>query len=92
MTLCWSLDKLGPMTRGVEDGLLVLQAIPGPDAGDVASVSSRLDFDASAPVSGLRVSYIPGWMKEAPATDVDRAALERIRKLGVVPTEVSLPD
>jgi Asp-tRNA(Asn)/Glu-tRNA(Gln) amidotransferase A subunit family amidase len=92
MTLCWSLDKLGPMTREVEDALLVLQAISGPDTGDVSSVPSRLDFDASAPVSGLRVGYIPGWMKEAPATDVDRAALETIRKLGMVPTEVSLPD
>jgi len=92
MTLCWSLDKLGPMTRGVEDGLLVLQAISGPDATDIASVPSHLDFDASAPVSGLRVGYIASWMKEAPATDVDRAALESIRKLGMVPTEVSLPN
>jgi Asp-tRNA(Asn)/Glu-tRNA(Gln) amidotransferase A subunit family amidase len=92
MTLCWSLDKLGPMTRGVEDGLLVLQAISGPDAGDVSSVPSHLDFDASSPVAGLRVGYIPGWMKEAPATDVDRAALETIRKLGMIPVEVSLPD
>jgi Asp-tRNA(Asn)/Glu-tRNA(Gln) amidotransferase A subunit family amidase len=92
MTLCWSLDKLGPMTRGVEDTLLVLQAISGPDAGDVGSVPSHLDFDASAPVTGLRVGYFPNWMKEAPATDVDRAALETVRKLGMVPTEVSLPD
>jgi Asp-tRNA(Asn)/Glu-tRNA(Gln) amidotransferase A subunit family amidase len=92
MTLCWSLDKLGPMTRGVEDGLLVLHAISGPDPGDVSSVPSHLDFDASAPVAGLRVGYIPAWMKEAPATDVDRAALETVRKLGMVPTEVSLPD
>ena len=72
MTLCWSLDKLGPMTRGVEDGLLVLQAITGPDAGDFASVPCHLDFDAAATVGGLRVGYFPGWMKEAPATDVDR--------------------
>ncbi|MGO9261077.1 MAG: amidase [Bryobacteraceae bacterium] len=92
MTLCWSLDKLGPMTRGVEDALLVLQAISGPDPGDVSSVSSSLDFDASAPVAGLRVGYIPGWMKESPATDVDRAGLETTRKLGMVPVEVSLPD
>jgi Asp-tRNA(Asn)/Glu-tRNA(Gln) amidotransferase A subunit family amidase len=92
MTLCWSLDKLGPMTRGVEDGMLVLQAISGPDAGDFASVPSRLDFDATAPVSGLRVGYFPGWMKEEPATDVDRAALETIRKLGMSTHEVSLPD
>ena len=92
MTLCWSLDKLGPMTRGVEDGLLVLQAISGPDPGDVSSVPSRLDFDASASVQGLRVGYFPKWMKEAPATDVDRAALDTVSKLGMVPVEVSLPD
>jgi len=90
MTLCWSLDKLGPMTRSVEDAMLVLQAITGPDAGDVASVPSRLDFDAGGSVAGLRVGYLPAWMKEAPATDVDRAALETVRKLGMVPTEVTL--
>jgi Asp-tRNA(Asn)/Glu-tRNA(Gln) amidotransferase A subunit family amidase len=92
MTLCWSLDKLGPMTRGVEDGLLVLQAISGPDPGDLSSVPSRLDFDASAPVTGLRVGYFASWMKEDPATDVDRAALETVRKLGMTPVEVTLPD
>jgi Asp-tRNA(Asn)/Glu-tRNA(Gln) amidotransferase A subunit family amidase len=92
MTLSWSLDKLGPMARGVEDALLVLQAISGPDAGDVASVPSHLDFDAAAPVAGLRVGYIAKWMKESPATDVDRNALETTRKLGMVPVEVTLPD
>ena len=92
MTLCWSLDKLGPMTRSVEDALLVLAAISGPDPGDVASIPSRLEFDAAAPVTGLRVGYIPAWMKDSPATDVDRGALETVRKLGMVPTEVSLPD
>ena len=92
MTLCWSLDKLGPMTRGVEDAMLVLSAIAGPDPGDVSSVPSHLDFDATAPVKGLRVGYFPRWMKEDPATDVDRAALDTIGKLGMVPTEVKLPD
>jgi len=92
MTLCWSLDKLGPMTRGVEDGLLVLYAITGPDPGDVSSVPSKLDYDSAAPVQGLRVGYFPKWMKEAPATEVDRAALETIKKVGMVPVEVSIPD
>ena len=92
MTLCWSLDKLGPMTRSVEDAMLVLQAIAGPDAGDVASVPSRLDYDATAPVKGLRVGYFANWMKEAPATDVDRASLDAIATLGLVPTPVTLPD
>ncbi|HLZ13214.1 MAG TPA: amidase [Candidatus Acidoferrum sp.] len=92
MTLCWSLDKLGPMTRSVEDAILVLRAISGPDAGDLSSVPSKLDFDASAPVKNLRVGYFPRWMKEPPATDVDRAALETVKKLGMTPVEVSLPD
>jgi Asp-tRNA(Asn)/Glu-tRNA(Gln) amidotransferase A subunit family amidase len=92
MTLCWSLDKLGPMTRSVEDAMLVLQAISGPDSGDVASVPSRLDFDSAAAVTGLRIGYFPGWMKESPATDVDRAALQTAGKLGMVPVEVALPD
>jgi Asp-tRNA(Asn)/Glu-tRNA(Gln) amidotransferase A subunit family amidase len=92
MTLCWSLDKLGPMTRSVEDAMLVLRAISGPDPGDVSSVPSRLYYDGNAPVAGLRVGYFPGWMKESPATDVDRAALESIRKIGMIPVEVSIPD
>jgi Asp-tRNA(Asn)/Glu-tRNA(Gln) amidotransferase A subunit family amidase len=92
MTLCWSLDKLGPMTRAVEDGLLVLRAISGPDTGDLASVPSRLDFDASAPVKGLRVGYVKAWMNESPATDVDRATLDLVGKLGMVPTPIELPN
>jgi Asp-tRNA(Asn)/Glu-tRNA(Gln) amidotransferase A subunit family amidase len=92
MTVCWSLDKLGPMTRSVEDAMLVLQAITGPDAGDVSSVPSRIEFEAAQRVDGLRVGYFPAWMKESPATDVDRAALETVKKLRMVPVEVSLPD
>ena len=92
MTLCWSLDKLGPMTRGVEDAFLVLKAIDGPDGGEPSSVRSRLDFDATAPVAGLKVGYIAQWMKDSPATDVDRAAMETIKKLKMETREVTLPD
>jgi Asp-tRNA(Asn)/Glu-tRNA(Gln) amidotransferase A subunit family amidase len=92
MTLCWSLDKLGPMTRSVEDAMLVLQAISGEDAGDASSVPSHLEFDAAASVAGLRVGYFPAWMNENPATDVDRAALETVKKLGMATAAVSLPD
>jgi Asp-tRNA(Asn)/Glu-tRNA(Gln) amidotransferase A subunit family amidase len=92
MTLCWSLDKLGPMARSVEDTMLVLQAISGPDAGDPSSVPSKFDFDATANVKGLRVGYFASWMKENPATDVDRAAMETMKSLGMQLKEVTLPD
>jgi len=92
MTLSWSCDKLGPMARSVEDTILVLHAISGPDAADVASVPSKLAFDATVDITRLRVGYIPAWMKTDPATDVDRAALETVKKLGMKLVEVSLPD
>ncbi|MGC8549301.1 MAG: amidase [Acidobacteriaceae bacterium] len=89
MTLCWSLDKLGPMARTVEDTMLVLHAISGPDAGDLDSRPSYLYYDATVPVKGLKVGYFPEWMKQA--TEVDRHALETLKELGLEPVEVSLP-
>ena len=67
---------------------------PSPDQtpGDVDSVPSKLDFDAGASVEGLRVGYFPAWMNERPATEVDRAALDAVKKVGMVPVEVAIPD
>jgi Asp-tRNA(Asn)/Glu-tRNA(Gln) amidotransferase A subunit family amidase len=92
MTLCWSMDKLGPMTRSVEDAMLVLKAISGPDKDDVASVESKLNFEAGASVKGVRVGYFPMWLKGEGATDVDRKAVETARSLGMETKEMELPD
>lgn len=92
MALAWSLDKLGPMARGVEDTIMILQAISGADSGDVASVDAALPFDATVGVKGLRIGYIPAWMNEAPATDVDRHVLAVAKQLGMTTVEVSFPD
>ncbi len=92
MTLCWSLDKLGPMARSVEDVMLVLQAIAGADAADLGSVAAHLEFDAAASVAGLRVGYFPRWMSEEPATEVDRQVLARLPALGLEPVPVGIPD
>jgi Asp-tRNA(Asn)/Glu-tRNA(Gln) amidotransferase A subunit family amidase len=91
MTLSWTCDKLGPMARGVEDTRLVLDAISGYDASDTGSVPSQ-PVGAGASVKGLRVGYIESWMKEAPATDVDRHALEVVKQLGMTAVPVALPN
>lgn len=92
MTLSWSCDKLGPMTRGVADSMLVLQAIQGFDASDAASVRKPLVFAGDQGVRGLRVGYFPHWMTEAPATEVDRHALEVVKGLGMETVALQLPD
>ena len=93
MTLCWSLDKLGPMTRGVEDAMLVLQAISGPDAGDVASVPSRLDFDAAAAVQGSARRLFSGVDEGSSRHGCGpRGAGDCGRSWAWFPVEVTLPD
>jgi Asp-tRNA(Asn)/Glu-tRNA(Gln) amidotransferase A subunit family amidase len=92
MTLCWSLDKLGPMARSVEDVMLVLKTIAGPDPGDLGSVPAALEFDAGAGVRGLKVGYFARWMREEPATEVDRQVLAKLASLGLETVEVAIPD
>jgi Asp-tRNA(Asn)/Glu-tRNA(Gln) amidotransferase A subunit family amidase len=92
MTLSWSCDKIGPMARYVEDTMLVLQAISGPDGHDVACVPQGKTLGAGKGVQGLRVGYFPGWMKEAPVTEVDRHAMDVMKQLGMEMVEVKLPD
>jgi Asp-tRNA(Asn)/Glu-tRNA(Gln) amidotransferase A subunit family amidase len=92
MTLSWTCDKLGMMARAVQDTLLVLEAITGADGKDVACLPQGATVGAGKIVQGLRVGYFPEWMKTAPATEVDRAALETVKKLGMEAVEVSLPD
>jgi Asp-tRNA(Asn)/Glu-tRNA(Gln) amidotransferase A subunit family amidase len=55
-------------------------------------VPSSVDFDANAKIEGLRVGYFPQWLNENPATEVDRAAVDVVKKVGMVPVEVSIPD
>jgi len=91
MTLSWSCDKLGPMARSVEDTMLVLDAIYGPDERDLACAKQPLSFNVKQSMKGLRVGYFPEWMKSDPATDVDRHALEVVKSLGWQPVALAMP-
>ena len=88
MALCWSLDKLGPLTRSVEDSALVLQALDRFDASDPGSRDVPLDFDARANVAGMVVGYDPAWL----TSKADRDALNALRQAGCVIRKISLPD
>ncbi len=91
MTLCWSLDKLGPMTRSVEDAMLVLNTVSGPDGLDPSCQPSHLDVDLTRSAKGLKLGYFPKWMNEPPATAVDRHALDVAKQLGMELVPLDLP-
>jgi Asp-tRNA(Asn)/Glu-tRNA(Gln) amidotransferase A subunit family amidase len=58
MALSWSMDKLGPICRAVEDTALVLHAIYGPDGGDRAVQAAAFNWDADLDWRKLRVGYL----------------------------------
>jgi len=92
MALCWSLDKVGPMCRSVEDTAIVLSALNGYDAADRSSIAAPFSFDATRPIKGLKLGYLPEAFDDGDANAVDRAALEAARSLGIEVVPVSLPD
>lgn len=97
MPLCWSMDKIGPLCRSVEDTVAVLAAIDGASAGDPSSIDASslgaaIRFDARANVKGRRVGFDPAWFDgDEPGKAVDRRALEALETAGLVPVEIELP-
>jgi Asp-tRNA(Asn)/Glu-tRNA(Gln) amidotransferase A subunit family amidase len=89
MALSWSLDKLGPIARSVEDTALVLHAISGAHADDPSALDIPLVYDATQSAAGLRVGYVPAWFEDASPPEL--SALDALRQAGVALHEVSLP-
>jgi Asp-tRNA(Asn)/Glu-tRNA(Gln) amidotransferase A subunit family amidase len=96
MALSWSMDKTGPMCRSVEDCALVLNAIQGADNLDLAAVDVPFNWDATLDIRKLRVAYLKAAFentRQTPQVEAnDRAALEKIRSLGIDLVEFKLPE
>ncbi len=92
MALCWSLDKVGAICRNVEDTALVLSAINGADVNDASSIDMGFSYARNQGQKELVVGYDPAWFKGDSANDIDRAALNTLKNLGVKTKPVSLPD
>src|SRR5260370_7791803 len=68
MALCWSMDKLGPICRTVEDCALVLDAIQGRDGIDRTVQSAAFNWDANLDWRKLRVGYLKTAFQRKPET------------------------
>ena len=92
MALCWSLDKIGPLCRYVEDTAMVLGVLNGFDVNDASSIDMGFAYDGRQPISDLTVGYDPDWFTGEDVKSTDHAALEAIASIGVTLQEISLPD
>ncbi|MBN9120823.1 MAG: amidase, partial [Planctomycetes bacterium] len=84
MALCWSLDKIGPMCRSVEDCALVLGAIHGADGKDATVQDRPFNWPADVKLKDLTVGFVEG----AGATEAD---LKVLKDLGVKLVPIKLP-
>jgi Asp-tRNA(Asn)/Glu-tRNA(Gln) amidotransferase A subunit family amidase len=104
MALSWSMDKLGPIGRSVEDCALVFDAIHGPDGRDKSCIAAPFTWDATLAPSALRIAYVKTAF-DLPETDPDNAerrlhptkayddaALETLRRAGARLLPVELPE
>ena len=90
MVLAWSLDRLGPICRYVEDTGVVLAAINGLDASDPSSLDIPFEFDATASIEGMKLGIVPELFETAEVNDVERASLRAARSLGIKIIELKL--
>ena len=98
MALSWSMDKIGPICRTVEDCALVLDAIQGPDGRDETVIDMPFGWDVDRDPRRLRVGYLRPALETEPSEgqrewhDLNLATLEAVRSMGIDLIPLDLPD
>lgn len=94
MALCWTMDKIGPITRSVEDAALVLNAIYGPDGLDGSVIDRPFHWEPARPLSSLRIGVLSKAFEQfkGKEKEVYDAALADLAKLGIRMTPVEWDD
>jgi Asp-tRNA(Asn)/Glu-tRNA(Gln) amidotransferase A subunit family amidase len=95
MSLSWTMDKVGPICRSVEDCMLVLRAIAGPDNKDFSVQPATLAWSRSRPMSSLRLGVVDSEFQklEGDRKAITSDALDVLKNAGarLEPVEVPKP-
>jgi len=93
MALSWSMDKIGPICRTVEDCAIVFDAIRGTDGIDQTVIDAPFNYDSRVNLRKLRIGYLKKLFEEDYENKAnDAAALARLRELGAELIPIELPD
>ena len=94
MGLSWSMDKIGPICRSVEDCAMVLRAIAGSDGRDVTVIDAPLHWEPKVSLKKLKIGYVKAEFDkmEADQKALYDTALDVLRKAGANLQPMTLPD
>lgn len=93
MALSWSMDKIGPITRSVEDCAIVFNAIYGPDGNDMSLIQAPFNYNAKFNTKKLKVGYLKSAFERNYAFKTqDSIALAKMRELGYELIPIELPE
>ncbi len=92
MALSWSMDKIGPMTRSVEDCALILNAIQGPDGKDASVIKAPFTYTPLASLKGQKIGYVKKAFDSKYLNHAnDSSTLATLTKLGAELVPIELP-
>jgi Asp-tRNA(Asn)/Glu-tRNA(Gln) amidotransferase A subunit family amidase len=95
MALSWSMDKLGPISRSVEDCAIVFNAIQGADTKDLSLISAPFNYSSpqSESLKGMRIGFIKSEFNRKYANSAnDSLSLKKIKDMGAELVEIELPE
>lgn len=93
MALTWSMDKIGPMCRTVEDCAVVFNSIQGPDGLDPTVKAAPFNYAPLPSLKGIRMGYLKKAFEQTyPGKKSDEATLQKLRDLGVELVPMELPN
>lgn len=92
MTLCWSLDKIGPICRSAEDDAIVYAYINGTDGKDFGSVQHAFNFNPKRDIRKMRIAYAENYFRRLPKESPQWQVIETFKKMGVDVKPAIFPD
>lgn len=93
MTLCWSLDKAGPLCRSAEDAAVVFNYIKGTDGNDPSAVNMPFNYSAKKDLKKLRIGYAKNYFDKIKDTSANEwKVLKAFEQMGLQLIPVEFPD
>ncbi len=81
MGLSWTMDKIGPICRGVEDCALVLDAIYGPDGRDITVGDAAFNWNPDRPLAQMRIGYVKAEFEQGGSQGPNQGVSEERKKM-----------